>query len=102
MYRAAIILPLLLLSSNCHAACDVVMSGSDTVSLVVESGGCFRSERERQAFATQLKQVVRTMDTGTSRSIDRKSTAGQLNSFGDLKRQAKYLSPPPPVYYGQR
>lgn len=103
MVRAATALPLLLLCWNCQAACGVAMDGSDTISLVVESGGsCFRSEQQRQAFAAQLKQAVRTMETGSARQVNRKSTAEQLNGFGDLKRQARHLSPAPPVYFGQR
>lgn len=102
MFRLALTPFLLLLSWNCQAACDVATDGGDTISLVVESGGCFRSEQQRQAFATQLKQAVRSMETGSSRQLQRKSTAEQLNGFGDLKRQARHLSPPPLVYYGQR
>ncbi|MDB5760021.1 MAG: hypothetical protein JWM30_3310 [Burkholderia sp.] len=103
MYRAVIILPLLLLGLNCQAACEVASDGNDTISLVVQSGGCFRSDQQRQAFATQLKQAVQAMDGGgNARSPHRKSTAEQLNGFGDLKRQSKHLSPPPTVYYGQR
>lgn len=103
MVHAAAALPLLLLCWNCHAACGVAMDGGDTISLVVEGGGnCFRSDQQRQAFAEQLKQAVRTMETGSSRPINRKSTAEKLNGFGDLKRQAKHLSSPPPVYFGQR
>ena len=102
MYRAVIALPLFLLAWNCEAACNVATDGGDTISLVVESGGCFGSAQQRQVFAAQLKQAVRAMETGPSRSINRKSTAEQLNGFGDLKRQAKHLAPAPPVYYGQR
>jgi hypothetical protein len=102
MYRVVIALPLLALCWTCHAACDVATDGSDTISLVVQSDGCFRTEQQKQVFAGQLKQAVRTMEGSPSRSIQRKSTAEKLNGFGDLKRQAKYLSPPPTVYYGQR
>ena len=102
MFRLAAPSLLLLLCWNCQAACDVATDGGDTISLVVESGGCFRSEQQKQVFATQLKQAVRSMESGSTRSIHRKSTAEQLNGFGDLKRQAKHLAPAPPVYYGQR
>ena len=102
MHRLVISLSLFLLACNCQAACEVASDGNDTVSLVVQSGGCFRSEQQRQAFATQLKQAVQGMDGANSRSPQRKSTAEQLNGFGDLKRQSRHLSPPPTVYYGQR
>jgi hypothetical protein len=103
MVRAVTALPLFLLCWNCHAACDVAMTSDDTISLVVESGSCFRSDQQKQVFATQLKQAVRTMENNSARSIQRKSTADQLNGFGDLKRQAKHLAPAaPPVYFGQR
>jgi hypothetical protein len=102
MVRAVSIFSLLLLCWNCHAACDVAMTGGDTISLVVEGGGCFQSDQQRQAFATQLKQAVRTLENSSTRAPQRKSTAEQLNGFGDLKRQAKHLSPAPPVYFGQR
>nr|WP_314623239.1 hypothetical protein [uncultured Noviherbaspirillum sp.] len=102
MYRPAVTFAALFLSWNCHAACDVTKSGSDTISLVVESGGCFRSDEQKQAFASQLKQAVQSMENSTSRLPQRKSTAEQLNGFGDLKRQARHLAPAPPVYYGQR
>jgi hypothetical protein len=103
MIRAVTVLPLLLLCWNCHAACDVAMTSDDTISLVVESGSCFRSDQQKQAFATQLKQAVRTMENSSTRTPQRKSTAEQLNGFGDLKRQAKHLAPAaPPVYFGQR
>jgi hypothetical protein len=100
MYRAVIALSLFL-AWNCCAACNVAAQG-DTISLVVERDGCLRSDQQRQLFAAQLKQAVRTMEVGPSRSISRKLTAEQLNGFGDLKRQARHLSPAPPVYYGQR
>ena len=102
MYRPTATLAALLLWGNCYAACDVTRSGIDTISLVVESGGCFRSDQQKQAFATQLKQAVQSMGNGTSRFPGKKSAAEELNGFGDLKRQAKHLSPAPPVYYGQR
>ena len=102
MVRALATFLLLLPMWNCHAGCDVTMDGGDTISLLVKSGGCFRSEQQRQAFATQLKQAVQTMENHSSGSLQRKSTAEQLNGFGDLKRQARHLSPAPPVYYGQR
>lgn len=102
MFRLAATFFLLLFSLNCQAACDVATDGGDTISLRVEGGGCFRSEQQRQAFAAQLKQAVRSMETSSSRTMERKSTAEQLNGFGDLKRQAKHLAPAPPVYYGQR
>ena len=102
MFRLAVTSLLLLFCWNCQAACDVATDGGDTISLVVESGGCFRSEQQRQAFGTQLRQAVRSMESVSSRPIRRKSTAEQLNGFGDLKRQAKHLAPAPPVYYGQR
>ena len=103
MVRAVITLPLFLLCWNCYAACDVAMTSDDTLSLVVESGSCFRSDQQKQAFATQLRQAVRTMENNSSRTPSRKSTADQLNGFGDLKRQAKHLAPAaPPVYFGQR
>jgi hypothetical protein len=102
MVRAVSIFILLLPSWNCHAACDVAMTGDDTISLMVESGSCFRSDQQKQAFATQLKQAVRTLENSSTRTPQRKSTAEQLNGFGDLKRQAKHLAPAPPVYFGQR
>jgi hypothetical protein len=104
MVRAVFTFPLLLLCWNCHAGCDVASTGGDTISLVVESGGCFHSDQQRQAFATQLKRAVQTMENSSARAPGRKSTAEQLNGFGDLKRQAKHLAPAPtpPVYYGQR
>jgi hypothetical protein len=102
MVRPAVALVALLLSWNCHAGCELTKSASDTISLVVESGGCFRSEQQKQAFATQLKQAVQSMENTPSRLPQRKSTAEQLNGFGDLKRQAKHLAPAPTVYYGQR
>ena len=102
MARPAIALVALLLCWNANAACDVTVSSSDTISQVVESGGCFRSDQQKKDFATQLKQAVRSMENGSSRLPQRKSTAEQLNGFGDLKRQAKHLAPAPPVYYGQR
>lgn len=102
MVRAVSIFPLLLLCWNCHAACDVAMTGDDTMSLVVADGGCFRSDQQRQAFATQLKQAVRAVENSSAKTTQRKSTAEQLNGFGNLKRQAKQLAPSPPVYYGQR
>jgi hypothetical protein len=102
MYRPAPVLAALLLCGNGYAACDVTRSGVDTISLVVESGGCFRSEQQKQAFATRLKQAVQSMETSNSRFPQKKSTAEQLNGFGDLKRQAKHLAPSPPVYYGER
>jgi hypothetical protein len=78
------------------------MEGGHTVTLVVQGGGCFRSDAQRQALAAQLKQAVNSMESASSHPLQRKSTAEQLNGFGDLKRQSKHLSPPPPVYYGQR
>ena len=102
MVRAVIALPLFALYWHCHAACDVAMEGGDTVTLVAQGGGCFRSDAQRQALAAQLKQAVNSMESNFSRSLQRKSTAEQLNGFGDLRRQAKHLSPAPPVYYGQR
>ena len=102
MVRAVSIFPLLLLCWNCHASCDVAMTSDDTIALVVESGGCFRSDQQKHAFATQLKQAVRTLENSSTRTPQRKSTAEQLNGFGDLKRQAKHLAPAPPVYFGQR
>lgn len=103
MVRAVTALSLLLLCWNCHAACDVAMTGDDTISLVAQNGSCFRSGQQKQAFATQLKQAVRTLENNSARSIQRKSTADQLNGFSDLKRQAKHLAPAaPPVYFGQR
>ena len=102
MVRAVTTLLLFLLCWNCYAACDVAMTSDDTLSLVVESGSCFRSDQQRQAFATQLKQAVSTLENSSTRTLQRKSTADQLNGFGDLKRQAKHLAPSPPVYFGQR
>lgn len=103
MVRPAVTLSLFLLCWNSHAACAVAMDDNDTVSVVVESGGCFRSDQQRQAFATQLKQVVQVMESDSTRTPQRKSTSEQPNGFGDLKRQATHLPPvTPPVYYGQR
>ena len=102
MYRLVITFLLFFIAGNCQAACDLATDGGDTISLVVESGGCFRSEQQKQVFATQLKQAVQAMDGGNGKFPHRKSTAEQLNGFGDLKRQSKHLSPPGTVYYGQR
>jgi hypothetical protein len=102
MYRPAVILPLLLLCLNCHAGCGVAVAGGDTISLMVGKDGCFRSPAQREAFAAELKLAVRTMEHASAGGLQRKSTADQLNGFGDLKRQARNLAPAPPVYYGQR
>lgn len=102
MARPALAFITVFLCWNAHAACDVKRSDNDTISLVVESGGCFRSDQQKQAFATQLKQALQSMENGSSRLPQRTSTAEKLNGFGDLRRQAKQLSPAPPVYYGQR
>lgn len=96
------LLPLLLLCLNCHAACDVAPAGGDTISLVVGKDGCFGSPGQREAFAAELKLAVRTMEQATAAGMQKKPTADQLNGFGDLKRQARNLSPAPPAYYGQR
>lgn len=102
MVHAVIALPLFVLCWHCHAACEVAMESDDTVTLVVQGGGCFRSDAQREALAAQLKQAVNSMESNSSRPLQRKSTAEQLNGFGDLRRQANHLSPAPPVYYGQR
>lgn len=98
----ALFLALLLPALCCRAECRVAPSASDTISLVVGEGGCLRSAAQRQAFATELKSAVQAMEGGHRPGLRRKSTADQLNGFGDLRRQAEYLSPPVPVYYGQR
>lgn len=102
MYRPAAALLLLLPCWYSHAGCEVATDGGDTVTLVVKSGGCFRSPEQKQAFAAQLKEAVGAMNRESGGGFHRKSTAEQLNGFGDLKRQARNLSPAPPVYYGQR
>lgn len=102
MFRPALILSLLFLSLNCSAACDVAVGGKDTISLVVGKGSCFQSAEQRALFANELKAAVQTMQNPSARELERKSTAEKLNGFGDLRRQAQYLSPKPKVYYGQR
>ena len=78
------------------------MDGGDTISMLVKNGGRFRSEQQRQAFITRLKQAVRAMENHTSGFMQKKSTVEQLNGFGDLKRQARHPSPALPVNYGTR
>ncbi len=102
MFRPLLFLALLLPTLCCRADCRVAPSASDTISLVVGEGGCLRSAAQRQAFATELKSAVQAMEGGRRPGLQRKSTADQLNGFGDLRRQAEYLSSPVPVYYGQR
>ena len=102
MSRPALTFSLLLLSLDCYAGCDVAVGGKDTISLVVGKDGCFRSAEQRALFANELKAAVQTMQNPSARDLERKSTAEKLNGFGDLRRQAQYLSPKPKVYYGQR
>ena len=102
MHRPLLFLALLLPSLCAHAACRVAPSAGDTISLVVGDGGCLGSAAQRQAFAAELKSAVQAMEGGRKPGLQRRSTANQLNGFGDLRRQAEHLSPPVPVYYGQR
>jgi hypothetical protein len=102
MYRPLLFLALLLPALCGHASCRVAPSASDTISLVVGEGDCLGSAAQRQVFAAELKSAVQAMEGGRKAGLQRKSTADQLNGFGDLRRQAEYLSPPAPVYYGQR
>ena len=102
MHRPLLFLALLLPALCSHASCRVAPSASDTISLVVGEGGCLGSPAQRQVFAAELKSAVQAMQGGRRPGPQRKSTADQLNGFGDLRRQAEYLSPPTPVYYGQR
>lgn len=103
MHRPLLFLVLLLPAVWAHASCQVAPSASGTISLVVGEGGCFGNAAQRQAFAAELKSAVQAMeDDARKPGLRRKSTADQLNGFGDLRRQAEYLSPPTPVYYGQR
>lgn len=102
MHHPLLFLALLLPALCAHAGCRVAPSASDTISLVVGEGGCVGSAAQRQVFAAELKAAVQAMEGGRKPGLQRKSTADQLNGFGDLRRQAEYLSPPVPVYYGQR
>nr|WP_217346017.1 hypothetical protein [Noviherbaspirillum sp. L7-7A]MBV0880377.1 hypothetical protein [Noviherbaspirillum sp. L7-7A] len=102
MHRPLLFLALLLPALCGHASCRVAPSASDTISLVVGEGGCLGSAAQRQVFAEELKSAVQAMEGGRRPGLQRKSTADQLNGFGDLRRQAEHLSPPAPVYYGQR
>ena len=101
MHRPCLFLSLLLLAPGVHA-CELAPSGVDAVSLKVAGSGCLGTDAQRQAFAAGLKSAVQSMDASRRRGPQRKSTADQLNGFGDLKRQSQHLSPPPTVYYGQR
>lgn len=101
MHRPLLLLALLLPLCG-HAGCRVAPSANGTISLVLDEGGCLGSAAQRQAFAVQLKSAVQSMEDARRPGLQAKSTADQLNGFGDLRRQAEYLSPPAPVYYGQR
>jgi hypothetical protein len=102
MHRPILFLALLLPALCGHASCRVASTASDTISLVVGEGACLRNAAQRQVFAAELKSAVQAMEGGRKPGPQRKSTAAQLNGFGDLQRQAGHLSPPAPVYYGQR
>lgn len=102
MYRPLLFLALLLPSLCSHAGCRVAPSATGTLSLVVGDRGCLGSAEQRQVFAAELKSAVQAMEDSRKRGVHIKSTADQLNGFGDLRRQSEYLSPPVPVYYGQR
>jgi hypothetical protein len=102
MHRPILFFALLLPALSGHAGCQVTPSASGTISLVVGEGGCLGSAAQRQAFAAELKSAVQEMESDRKPGVRRKSTADQLNGFGDLRRQAEYLNPPTPVYYGQR
>lgn len=102
MHRPILFLVLLLPALSVHAGCQVTASAGDTISLVVGDGGCVASAAQRQAFAAELKSAVQAMEGGRKPGLQRKSTANQLNGFGDLRRQAEHLNSPAPVYYGQR
>lgn len=102
MHRPLLFLALLLPALCVHANCRVAPSAGDTISLVVGEGGCLGSAGQRQAFAAELKSAVQAMEGSRKPGLQRRSTADQLNGFGDLRRQAEHLSPAVPVYYGQR
>ncbi len=102
MHRPCLFLSLLFLSVGAHAGCQVTPSGARTISLLVDGGACFGKAEQRAAFAAELKSAVQAMEKPSGRGLQAKSTADQLNGFGDLKRQAQHLSPAAPVYYGQR
>ncbi|MFS0755545.1 hypothetical protein ABC383_12705 [Noviherbaspirillum sp. 1P10PC] len=102
MHRPLLFLALLMPALCAHAGCRVAPSAGDTISLVVGDGGCLGNAAQRQAFAAELKSAVQQMEGGRKPGLQRRSTADQLNGFGDLRRQAEHLSPAVPVYYGQR
>lgn len=89
--------------------CRVTPQASGELHIVV--GGknkCFESAAARKAFGDNLKVAVAEMTPSPAAGRHRKGTirrsaAGdKLYNIADLQHQAKTLTAPAPVYYGQK